>query len=73
MQHLLLLHGAIGSKDQLQPLANVLQENFIIHTIDFSGHGGSAIPEAPFSIDLFATQALEYLDQNNVEIGRAHV
>ena len=66
MQHLLLLHGAIGSKDQLQPLANVLQENFIIHTIDFSGHGGSAIPEAPFSIDLFATQALEYLDQNNV-------
>jgi esterase/lipase len=39
MQHLLLLHGAIGAKDQLQPLADELKDNYFIHTLNFSGYG----------------------------------
>ena len=66
MEHLLLLHGAIGAKDQLQPLGELLADKYSIHTIDFVGHGGSAIPGEPFSIPLFATQVLNYLQENNI-------
>ena len=66
MQHLLLLHGAIGAKDQLQPLANVLKDEYIVHTINFSGHGGTDFPAEPFSMELFANDVLNYLEQNNI-------
>src|SRR6478672_5186908 len=67
MQHLLLLHGAIGAKDQLQPLANALKDKYTLHTINFSGHGGEAFPNEPFSMELFANDVLHYMQQNNIE------
>jgi pimeloyl-ACP methyl ester carboxylesterase len=66
MQHLLLLHGAIGSREQLASLAEKLSLNFKTHAINFYGHGGDAIPESEFSIELFAGQVLEYLEQHNI-------
>ncbi len=65
MEHLLLLHGAIGAKDQLQALAEKLKNNFIVHILNFSGHGGEAMVEE-FSIELFATNVLDYLEKNNI-------
>lgn len=65
MQHLLLLHGAIGAKDQLQPLAGRLESKFIVHTLNFSGHGGEAFPEK-FSIETFAEDVLRYLEKNKI-------
>lgn len=62
MQHLLLLHGAMGAKDQLLPLAESLADDFYIHRLNFSGHGGEPMPDKPWSIDLFAQQVLAYLD-----------
>jgi pimeloyl-ACP methyl ester carboxylesterase len=67
MQHLLLLHGAIGSNEQLIPLKEKLEGNFIVHTLNFSGHGGNKMPEAGFSIETFANDVLEYLELNNIE------
>jgi esterase/lipase len=66
MNHLLLLHGAIGAKDQLQPLAEKLKNDFIVHTISFSGHGGEKMPDH-FSIPLFAEDVLSYLKKNNID------
>ena len=66
MEHLLLLHGAIGAKDQLQPLAKELSEHYIVHSINFSGHGGTDFPNEPFSIQLFANEVLQYLLQNDI-------
>ncbi len=66
MEHLLLLHGAIGGSDQLQPLAEALQHKYNVHTINFSGHGGSAIPDEPFSIPMFAAQILDWLQENDI-------
>ena len=40
MKTILLLHGAIGAADQLQPLAQVLAAHYNVHTLSFSGHGG---------------------------------
>jgi pimeloyl-ACP methyl ester carboxylesterase len=67
MQHLILLHGALGSKDQLQPLATTLQNTFHVHTFNFSGHGGRAFPDIAFSIPFFAEQIEEYMRETNIE------
>lgn len=65
MRELLLLHGAIGSKAQLEPLADALKADFKIHAINFSGHGGEAISDT-FSIERFAAEVLAYLDANHI-------
>ena len=67
MQHLLLLHGAIGAKDQLEPLAAALQDDFVVHTLSFTGHGGNSIPDRAFSIELFTLDVLGYMEINNIE------
>lgn len=64
MQHLLLLHGAIGANTQLLPLAGSFEPDFIVHNLNFAGHGGEPIPSAPFSIALFAAQVLRYVDDH---------
>ncbi len=67
MRNLLLLHGAIGAKEQLYLLAESLQHHYTIHTLNFSGHGGNSIPDDPFSIELFAKDVLEYMQQQSIE------
>src|ERR1700754_572786 len=67
MQHLILLHGAIGSKEQLEPFADALKKDFIVHLIDFSGHGMRPISNEKFSLSLFANDVLEYIHDNNIE------
>jgi pimeloyl-ACP methyl ester carboxylesterase len=67
MQHIILLHGALGSKDQLQPLAKELIGTYQVHSFNFSGHGGRPIPDIAFSIPLFAEQIVEYMKETNIE------
>jgi pimeloyl-ACP methyl ester carboxylesterase len=66
MQHLLLLHGAIGSATQLQPLADTLRDKYQVHLLNFSGHGGRAFPEKDFSISLFSEQAKTYMKEQAI-------
>ncbi|MEO8150188.1 MAG: alpha/beta fold hydrolase [Bacteroidia bacterium] len=68
MQKLLLLHGAIGSQQQFDELRNHLQNDFEIHTLNFSGHGGNPLPDEPFSIGVFASDVLNYLEKNDIEL-----
>ncbi|MBD1397359.1 alpha/beta hydrolase [Pontibacter sp. JH31] len=63
MQHLLLLHGALGSAETLQPLQEALAPHYTVHTLNFSGHGGEPLPQAPFRIEQFAADVLRYLDR----------
>jgi pimeloyl-ACP methyl ester carboxylesterase len=67
MQQLLLLHGAIGASQQLMPLADQLSGQFKVHTLDFSGHGGKAMPDTPFSIELFADDVLQFMEKENLD------
>jgi len=67
MQHLLLLHGAIGSKEQLQDLANLMERDFNVRLLNFAGHGGEIIPDSTFSIQSFAQEVLDYMQQHNIE------
>lgn len=65
MQHILLLHGAIGAKDQLRSLADRLSKKYKIHTLDFNGHGENTT-STYFSIEGFAEDVRYYMEQNNI-------
>ena len=65
MQDLLLLHGAIGAKDQLETLSDALQPYYKVHTLNFCGHGGEAFSE-DFSIQGFAACVQRYMAANAI-------
>lgn len=67
MQPLLLLHGAIGAADQLQPLAEVLSNHYEVHRFSFSGHGGKEPPEGGLSIALFADELRDYIETHQLQ------
>lgn len=61
---LLMLHGAAGSaRTELGPLTQRLKMHFHVLAVDFTGHGASsALPDTPFTADLFADNARAALD-----------
>ena len=66
MQHLLLLHGAIGAASQLKPLAEQLSNLYKVHTLDFTGHGSRQHTGRPFSMQLFADDVLEFMAREDM-------
>jgi pimeloyl-ACP methyl ester carboxylesterase len=66
MHHIILLHGALGSKDQLQPLTRALENEFHVHSFNFSGHGGRPFPDIAFSIPLFSDQVAQYMHETGI-------
>ncbi len=64
MEEILLLHGAIGSSEQLESLKHILSERYDVRTINFNGHGGE--PFGDFSIEGFASDVIKYLDASNI-------
>lgn len=64
--HLLLLHGALGSKSQMQPLAKTLIYYYHVHVIDLPGHGENK-SEQPFSIFSFSQVVSDYLNDQKIE------
>ncbi|MEO1051096.1 MAG: alpha/beta hydrolase [Bacteroidota bacterium] len=70
MENILLLHGALGAKSQLTPLEEALSNDFSVGSMDFSGHGGSALPDA-FDIRVFAQDVLNWMDDQ--ELSATHI
>lgn len=66
MKNLLILHGAIGSKDQFELLKHQLVKKYNVHSINFSGHGGEVF-KSKFNIAQFAEDVLNYLNSKNIE------
>ncbi|MFL5753823.1 MAG: alpha/beta fold hydrolase, partial [Bacteroidia bacterium] len=66
MEKLLLLHGALGSKEQFKELSLLLGEKYEIHSLDFYGHGQVGFAEE-FSIASFARQVSLYLLENSIQ------
>lgn len=62
---LLLLHGALGSKEQLKPLQELLSTSFDVEVFNFSGHGGEPV-EGPFTIDLFVKNTISFMDEHHI-------
>ncbi|MCX2740642.1 alpha/beta fold hydrolase [Pontibacter anaerobius] len=71
MENLLLLHGALGSAAMLEPLKLALQDDFRVHTLGFSGHGGQPLPQEPFTMQQFVQDILLFLEEQQLE--RTHI
>ncbi|OON67006.1 alpha/beta fold hydrolase [Hymenobacter sp. CRA2] len=66
-QPLLLLHGALGSAQQLQPLANALAADFAVHTFSFPGHGGRPLDPEHFTMTHFAAEVSYFLAEHQLD------
>ena len=67
MKKLLLLHGALGSKDNFIELTKALSGDYDLYALNFNGHGNQQIIENEFSISHFANEVIRFLDQHNFE------
>ncbi len=65
MTPLLLLHGALGSAAQFQPLLRHLPAGWPMHALNFPGHGGQPLQE-PFSMPLFSDAVLQFLNAHDL-------
>jgi pimeloyl-ACP methyl ester carboxylesterase len=66
MNPILLLHGAMGSASQLEPLKQKLElSGRKIYSMNFSGHSGEPFHE-DFGIEAFADDVLLFLDRHQV-------
>lgn len=64
MQTLILTHGALGFKGDLENLKLALiKEGFDVHTFSFSGHGGRNF-ENEFSIPQFSSELEDFILKN---------
>jgi len=59
--NILLLHGALGTKREIAPLAAALP-NLRTRALDFSGHGERAIPAQGLSFEAFVSDIGDALD-----------
>jgi len=67
MTPLLLLHGALGSASQLDPLKTRLEDHGVpVLSFNFPGHGGEPLPLQAFSMDLFAQAVIRFIHNNNL-------
>ncbi len=63
MKQLMLIHGAIGSADQMVPLKELLQDEFEVHLLAFDGHGSKSASVDPFSLESFGQQLIQKLSE----------
>lgn len=64
MKELLLLHGALGSKDQFIDLEIALGGKGKLHTLNFSGHGRKPSHHHAFTIQNFAHEVLDWMNEH---------
>jgi pimeloyl-ACP methyl ester carboxylesterase len=60
----LLLHGALGSADQVADLASGLGDSFEVYRYNFPGHGGLPIPAGGLDMGLMRDALVAFLEQN---------
>lgn len=67
---LLLLHGALGAGDQLDPLAERLAGAFDVRRLDFEGHGTLAPPTRLMTMDRFAEAVRDHIAAHDLAPAR---
>lgn len=62
-KHILLLHGALGSKHQFETLISQLHMYDAVHSFNFYGHGGNPVGKT-LSMPMLVDQLKLYITQN---------
>lgn len=65
-RNLILLHAALGSKEQFNDFIKVLPKDWNIWTFDFEGHGKNS-SEGDFSMQTFVDNTLDFMKKNQIE------
>jgi len=63
---LLLLHGALGTQNQFDELAELLADDFDVHRFTFEGHGDQPPAHDSFRNEHFVGNVLTYLDAQDL-------
>lgn len=66
MPHLILLHGALGHSDIFNPYLEKLSRNFTVHSLLFSGHGNTELPEDGLSIEKYTQELAAYCKEHSL-------
>jgi len=67
MNPILLLHGALGTAQQLTPIATALSHvSEPIVSMNFSGHGHTPFSKSGFGIEVFADEIMSFLNHHNL-------
>ena len=67
MKTIILLHGAIGANDQLEPLTKeLIQKGFQVFSFNFSGHGLKPF-QNNFGIEQFADELEQFIATQHLE------
>jgi pimeloyl-ACP methyl ester carboxylesterase len=64
--HLLLIHGALGSAQELKPLARELSQFCQVHPLTLSGHGGRELVAGEFTMRHFAREVQQYITEHQL-------
>lgn len=67
MNHLILLHGALGHTHHFAPYLPWLQQHFTVHQFLFQGHGETPIPGTGIRMEHYADQLKQYVEAHNLE------
>ncbi len=67
MHEILLLHGALGSKEQFSRLESSLTGKFKTHSLSFSGHGRRPSHHHAFTIQSFAHEVLDWMNEHYIK------
>jgi pimeloyl-ACP methyl ester carboxylesterase len=66
VKDLLLLHGALGDRRQLEPLQSELEGEFRCHLVEFEGHG--RLPsQHPYSVARFVDNVRAYMEAQRLQ------
>lgn len=66
LKNIVLLHGALGTKNDLLPLKNLLLPKYNVFSFNFSGHGDNT-QEHDFTIKQFTLNLQQFVEENNIE------
>jgi pimeloyl-ACP methyl ester carboxylesterase len=62
----IMLHGALGSAEQMKPLGKSLTKNFEVHYLTYQGHDGKNPGLFNFSIEFFSNDVVNYMRENHI-------
>src|SRR4051812_20481263 len=67
MKELLLLHGALGSKEQFAALEETLAGKFKTHSLNFSGHGRRPSHQHAITTQNFTHEVLDWMNEHYIK------
>ncbi len=65
-ENLLLLHGALGNKQQFKSLKDELSKTYKVYDLNFEGHGDN-VSTKEFSMDLFTNNVIDFLNVQSID------